>query len=104
MNQKITYKINGCLLCILLAVCLLSGQANAEAVNVNNASHVVSQQQSSYKHFSSDADENSSCAAYFKGSARMLDCRHGEVPFPAAVWLFLLALVAFVGLSNKKKV
>lgn len=47
---------------------------------------------------------SSSCVAYFKGTSTVNDCRDGEVPLPAATWLFVLALVAFVGLSNKKKV
>lgn len=47
---------------------------------------------------------SSSCTAYFKGTSNVNDCRDGEVPLPAATWLFILALVAFVGLSNKKKV
>lgn len=47
---------------------------------------------------------SSACVAYFKGTSGVKDCRDGEVPLPAATWLFVLALVAFVGLSNKKKV
>jgi len=47
---------------------------------------------------------STTCAAYFKGTSSVNDCRDGEVPLPAATWLFVLALVAFVGLSNKKKV
>jgi hypothetical protein len=45
-----------------------------------------------------------SCTAYFKGTSSVNNCRAGEVPLPAATWLFILALIAFVGLSNKKKV
>ncbi len=47
---------------------------------------------------------SNSCTAYFKGTLSANDCRAGEVPLPAATWLFLLALAAFVGLSNKKSI
>lgn len=47
---------------------------------------------------------SSACVAYFKGTSSVKSCRDGEVPLPAATWLFVLALVAFVGLSNKKKI
>ena len=45
-----------------------------------------------------------SCTAYFKGTINVNNCRAGEVPLPAATWLFILALIAFVGLSNKSKI
>jgi hypothetical protein len=44
------------------------------------------------------------CTAYFKGTAGVDNCRVGEVPMPAATWLFVLALAAFVGLSSKNKI
>lgn len=37
-------------------------------------------------------------------SASSSNCQLGEVPTPAATWLFALALVGFVGLSNKRRV
>lgn len=43
------------------------------------------------------------CLSYFEGTTEAESCREGEVPIPAASWLFLLVLIAFVGLSNKKK-
>jgi len=46
----------------------------------------------------------SSCTAYFQGTLNASSCRAGEVPLQAATWLFILALIAFVGLSNKRKV
>jgi len=45
-----------------------------------------------------------SCTAYFKGTLHVNNCRAGEVPLPAATWLFILVLIAFVGLSNKRKI
>jgi hypothetical protein len=42
------------------------------------------------------------CTAYFDGTLSAASCRVGEVPFQAATWLFVLALIAFVGFSNKK--
>ena len=45
-----------------------------------------------------------SCAAYFKETVGANNCRAGEVPLPAASWLFLLALIGFVVLSNKRKI
>ena len=47
---------------------------------------------------------SASCTAYFKESNNAINCRAGEVPLPAARWLFLLALIGFVGLSNKRKI
>jgi hypothetical protein len=47
---------------------------------------------------------STSCAAYFKETVNADNCREGEVPLPAASWLFLLALIGFVGLSNKRKI
>lgn len=44
------------------------------------------------------------CTAYFKGTLSINECRVGEVPQQAAIWLFVLALFAFVGLSNKRKI
>lgn len=47
---------------------------------------------------------SASCTAYFEGTLSADSCRAGEVPLQAATWLFILALIAFVGLSNKRKV
>ncbi len=47
---------------------------------------------------------SASCTAYFKETVNVNNCRAGEVPLPAARWLFLLALIGFVGLSNKRKI
>ncbi len=105
MNEKVTYKISRRLFGFLLISCLIGGQATAEvaSIDVNSTSQTASVYKGNYQSLSDDVGA-SSCAAYFKNSVRMLDCREGEVPFPAAAWLFLLALVAFVGLSNKRKV
>ncbi len=49
------------------------------------------------------AETVSNCTAYFEGTTHTANVRNGEVPAPAAVWLFFLALIAFVGLSSKRK-
>lgn len=51
-----------------------------------------------------ERDVVNNCTAYFEGTLDINDCRVGEVPQQAAIWLFVLALFAFVGLSNKRKI
>jgi len=41
-----------------------------------------------------------SCVA----SADVSDCKVDKVPIRVAIWIFLVVLIAFVGLSNRKKV
>jgi len=53
--------------------------------------------------FADNAIVLDSCSAYFEGTSNVLSCRDGEVPTPAATWLFILSLVAFVCFSNKRK-
>jgi len=71
----------------------------------SNANQIPSQSETS-KNFKPNQTSSvpNSCVAYFKGTVSANDCRDGEVPLPAATWLFVLALVGFVGLSNKKKI
>jgi hypothetical protein len=72
---------------------------------ISNANLIASQSETSKKLKTNQTSTvSNACVAYFKGTISANDCRDGEVPLPAATWLFVLALVAFVGLSNKKKV
>lgn len=71
-------------------------QSNIDASQTENVNQRVKQQKSS--------SSTASCAAYFKETVNANSCRAGEVPLPAASWLFLLALIGFVGLSNKRKI
>lgn len=48
-------------------------------------------------------DQVDNCSAYFEGTKKVASCREGEVPTPAATWLFILVLMAFVSFSNKRK-
>lgn len=79
---------------------------SSEANNQPNSMQAVVNQAD--KNISFPAQQSSvvsdSCTAYFKGTLNVDNCRAGEVPLPAATWLFILALLAFVGLSNKRKV
>jgi hypothetical protein len=70
-------------------------QSNIDASQTENVNQRVKQQKLS---------STASCAAYFKETVNANSCRAGEVPLPAASWLFLLALIGFVGLSNKRKI
>ena len=63
--------------------------------------HLVSQSQKSNE---KQLPTLTSCMAYFEDTVSANDCRAGEVPLPAASWLFLLALAGFVALSNKRKI
>ena len=90
-------------LLIIVMVIGLSAQAPVLAEELNNVTAAQGHGQLS-GNFKSEDKLASSCAAYYKNTLNVNDCRDGEVPYQAAVWLFLLALLAFVGLSTKRKV
>jgi len=83
------------------------GATSAHALEKSNfqssidADDTVSQRQRSSKQ---PLSTSASCTAYFKETVNANNCRAGEVPLPAARWLLLLALIGFVGLSNKRKI
>jgi len=91
---------------LMMIVCVLLILAALPNVGgVSNANLMASQFETSKNFKPKQAyTVSNSCVAYFKGTVNANGCRDGEVPLPAATWLFVLALVAFVGLSNKKKI
>lgn len=80
---------------------VLANEANGVGANVI----VVAQTAESFQpKLESKKNDVSNCTAYFAGTVNANNCRVGEVPKQAATWLFILALIAFVVLSNKSKV
>jgi hypothetical protein len=77
--------------------------ANLDEAKVSIATLADTGPNVTFLHVASNTVQLDSCAAYFKGVLGAANCRAGEVPIPAATWLFVLALAAFVGLSSKKK-
>ncbi len=77
---------------------LAISQLNAAPVKIESA---LSLSKSSTQYSSEEKVDN--CSAYFEGTSHIGSCRDGEVPAPAATWLFFLALVTFVGISSKRK-
>lgn len=88
---------------VVCVVMVLPVLQSVDGVHGSNVFVVQAEKSLNFK-INQQTPVSSSCAAYFKGTSNVNDCRDGEVPLPAATWLFILALVAFVGLSNKKKV
>ncbi len=96
-------------LTILRVVFLIATLGTSSAHALENLSHPVNvsiNQSAGQNQLDKEQQlsESNSCTAYFKETLNANNCRAGEVPLPAARWLFLLALVAFVGLSNKRKI
>jgi hypothetical protein len=88
---------------VLLAVILSASSAHA-LENSNYQSNLDASRTETIHQKGKEQQSTASCAAYFKESVNANNCRAGEVPLPAASWLFLLALIGFVGLSNKRKI
>jgi hypothetical protein len=94
------------LLCVMLATLIMVFKP-VEAKGASNVNTQIAMNQTSHdKRFSTPVGSSisDSCTAYFKGTLKVDSCRVGEVPLPAATWLFILALVGFVKLSNKRKI
>ena len=87
--------------CLMLVLPVLAGENTI--IVANNDFAIQNGKNISFKAEHKPSTSNS-CIAYFKGTLSVNDCRAGEVPMPAATWLFVLALAAFVGLSNKRKI
>lgn len=88
----------------VLLVTILSASSVHALENSNYQTNLDVTQTETIHPKGKDQQSTASCTAYFKESVNANNCRAGEVPLPAARWLFLLALIGFVGLSNKRKI
>lgn len=91
-NQTLKLVLISVLLCFFAISQLHAAPTAESALSINGSKARYSQ-----------IEKIDNCAAYFQGTAQMASCRDGEVPAPAATWLFFLALIAFVRLSSKKR-
>ena len=89
---------------VVLFACILSTSSAHAIENSNYQSNIDVNQTETANQRVKQQSSTASCAAYFKETVNANNCRAGEVPLPAASWLFLLALIGFVGLSNKRKI
>lgn len=91
---------------VILVVSLLSFSSAHALENASYQSNVEVNQSDTMNPKTKELQTSTitSCAAYFKETGGANNCRSGEVPAPAASWLFLLALIGFVVLSNKRKI
>ncbi len=89
---------------VLVATILSASSAHALEHTNYQSNLDVSHTETIHQKGKEQQSTTASCAAYFKETVNANNCRAGEVPLPAASWLFLLALIGFVGLSNKRKI
>ena len=106
ISEHKVLSVLGFLKIVLFATILIASSAHAiENHNYQSQSNIDVSQSGSINRGSKEQQlPITSCAAYFKETVNANNCRAGEVPLPAASWLFLLALIGFVGLSNKRKI